>query len=73
MKTPKIGLLGKILTAIVVGIGLGLVVPEWTVRTFITFNGIFSQFLGFAIPLIIALLMCCLFVNKRMAERRYDL
>ena len=53
MKTPKIGLLGKILTAIVVGIGLGLVVPEWIVRTFITFNGIFSQFLGFAIPLII--------------------
>ena len=53
MKAPKIGLLGKILTAIVVGIGLGLVVPEWTVRTFITFNGIFSQFLGFAIPLII--------------------
>ena len=53
MKTPKIGLLGKIIIAIVVGIGLGLVVPEWIVRTFITFNGIFSQFLGFAIPLII--------------------
>ena len=53
MKAPKIGLLGTILTAIVVGIGLGLVVPEWIVRTFITFNGIFSQFLGFAIPLII--------------------
>ena len=28
MKTPKIGLLGKIIIAIAVGIGLGLVVPE---------------------------------------------
>lgn len=53
MKAPKIGLLGKILIAIALGIGLGLIVPEWTVRIFLTFNGIFSQFLGFAIPLII--------------------
>ena len=28
--------------------GLGLIVPAWTVRLFLTFNGIFSQFLGFA-------------------------
>lgn len=53
MKTPKTGLLGKILIAIAVGVGLGMIVPEWTVRLFLTFNGIFSQFLGFAIPLII--------------------
>lgn len=53
MKTPKIGLLGKILIAIALGVGLGTIVPEWTVRLFLTFNGIFSQFLGFAIPLII--------------------
>ena len=53
MKTPKIGLLGKILIAIALGVGLGMIVPEWTVRLFLTFNGIFSQFLGFAIPLII--------------------
>ncbi len=53
MKTPKIGLLTKILIAIVLGIISGLVVPEWAVRIFLTFNGIFSQFLGFVIPLII--------------------
>ncbi len=53
MKRLKIGLLGKILTAIALGIVLGLIAPSWTVRLFVTFNGIFSQFLGFAIPLII--------------------
>lgn len=53
MKTPKIGLLTKIIIAIALGIGLGLAVPAWTVRIFLTFNSIFSQFLGFAIPLII--------------------
>lgn len=53
MKTFKIGLLPKIIIAIAAGIGLGLVFPEWTVRIFDTFNGIFSQFLGFMIPLII--------------------
>ncbi len=53
MKLPKTGLLTKIIIAIGLGIGLGLIVPEWIVRSFLTFNGIFSQFLGFAIPLII--------------------
>ena len=53
MKKLKIGLLGKILIAIALGIGLGLISPSWLVRIFITFNGIFSQFLGFSIPLII--------------------
>lgn len=53
MKKHKIGLLGKILIAIALGIGAGLVAPSWMVRIFLTFNGIFSQFLGFAIPLII--------------------
>lgn len=53
MKQLKIGLLGKILIAIALGIVLGLIAPSWIVRLFVTFNGIFSQFLGFAIPLII--------------------
>ncbi len=53
MKRLKTGLLTKILIAIASGVGLGMIVPEWVVRTFLTFNGIFSQFLGFAIPLII--------------------
>lgn len=53
MKRLKIGLLGKILIAIALGIGFGLIAPDWAVRIFLTFNGIFSQFLGFIIPLII--------------------
>lgn len=66
MKKLKLGLLPKILIAIVLGIGLGLAFEyfnqghtwetspyEIVVRTFVTINGIFSQFLGFAIPLII--------------------
>ena len=53
MKPKKIGLLGKIAIAIALGIGIGMIAPAWIVRVFVTFNGIFSQFLGFAIPLII--------------------
>ena len=53
MKTLKIGLLTKIIIAIALGIGIGLIAPSWMVRIFLTFNGIFSQFLGFIIPLII--------------------
>ena len=53
MKRLKIGLLGQIIIAITLGIGTGIIAPEWTVRIMATFNGIFSQFLGFAIPLII--------------------
>lgn len=53
MKKIKIGLLGKILIAIALGIAAGMISPAWMVRIFLTFNGIFSQFLGFAVPLII--------------------
>ena len=53
MKRIKIGLLGKIIIAIALGIGIGMFSPDWMVRIFLTFNGIFNQFLGFAIPLII--------------------
>ena len=53
MKKLKIGLLGRILIAIALGIGAGMIAPAWAVRIFLTINGIFSQFLGFAIPLII--------------------
>lgn len=47
------GLLLKILVAIIIGIGVGYVSPEWLARLCATFNGIFSQFLTFLIPLII--------------------
>lgn len=49
----KIGLLGWILVAIPLGIGVGYVAPMWCARLFASFNGVFSQFLGFMIPLII--------------------
>ena len=53
MKTIKFGLLPRIIVAIVLGVALGGVMPEVLARTFLTFNSIFSQLLGFAIPLII--------------------
>jgi len=49
----RFGLLPRILVAIVLGILLGLVLPIPVARVFTTFNGVFSGFLGFLIPLII--------------------
>ena len=49
----KFGLLPRIVIAIVMGVLLGNVLPEVWVRIFVTFNYVFSQFLGFLIPLII--------------------
>src|SRR5699024_1057667 len=46
-------LLLKIIIAIALGVLLGSFVPEWTIRTFATFNDVFGNFLGFIIPLII--------------------
>ncbi len=57
MKAIRLGLLPRIIIAIALGIGLGLVVPGGVTRLFLTFNAIFSQFLGFAIPLIILALV----------------
>ncbi len=53
MKFSRMGLLPKILIAIALGIGAGWVCPVWCARMMATFNSIFSQFLGFCIPLII--------------------
>jgi Na+/H+-dicarboxylate symporter len=49
----KFGLLPRIVIAIVMGVLIGNVLPEVWVRIFVTFNYVFSQFLGFLIPLII--------------------
>lgn len=49
----KLGLLPKIILAIALGIVIGSISPEWVVKTLATFNGIFGNFLGFIIPLII--------------------
>ena len=53
LNMKKIGLLPCIAIAIVMGIVIGNVLPEGWVRVFVTFNYVFSQFLGFLIPLII--------------------
>jgi len=49
----KFGLLPRIILAIGLGIAVGLVSPDWLTKIFATFNGLFGNFLGFAIPLII--------------------
>ena len=53
MKRIKMPLLARIILAILLGVVFGNFFNEAAVRAFLTFNGIFSQFLGFMIPLII--------------------
>ncbi|WP_400163093.1 dicarboxylate/amino acid:cation symporter [Brevibacillus sp. TJ4] len=49
----KLGLLPKILIALILGIAIGAVAPEAVVKVFATFSGLFGNLLGFVIPLII--------------------
>lgn len=53
MKRKKIALIWKVLIACVLGVIFGLFLPVPIVRIFTTFNAIFSQFIGFMVPLII--------------------
>ena len=53
MKKFKIGLVGRIIIAMILGMLLGGYLPVKVIRAFSTFNGLFSQFLGFIIPLLI--------------------
>lgn len=50
---PKLGLLPRVVIAIVLGLILGQFLPLVAIRVFATFNAVFSQFLNFLIPLII--------------------
>ena len=50
----RLKLLPKIIIAIILGIALGNLLPTALVRLFVTFNSLFSEFLNFSIPLIIA-------------------
>ncbi|MGR6901808.1 dicarboxylate/amino acid:cation symporter [Glutamicibacter sp. BSL13] len=54
MKILKsIPLLGWIILAIILGVVTGPIMPEWLGGLFLTYNSIFSGFLGFIVPLII--------------------
>lgn len=53
MKNIKIPLFARVLIAIALGIGLGLILPEVGIRTLKTFNVLFSQILKFIIPLLV--------------------
>lgn len=57
MKIKHIGLLTRIIIAIIIGIAFGHLLPAPIIRLFVTFNEFFSEFLGFAIPLIILALV----------------
>lgn len=46
-------LLLQIIIGILTGVGAGYIFPQWLARIFVTFNALFSQFLGFVIPLLI--------------------
>lgn len=52
-KKFKLGLLPKILIAIVIGILIGQFLPVWFCRIIVTASGVFSSFLKFIIPLMI--------------------
>ena len=53
MQKMKIGLLPRIIIAIILGVACGAFFSFFSVRCFVTFNSIFSHFLSFLIPLII--------------------
>lgn len=53
MKKFRLPLIARVALAIVLGVILGHFMPAGIARVFITFNGLFANFLTFAIPLII--------------------
>ena len=46
-------LLFKIIVAIILGIACSFFFPVWLARVFATFNGLFGNFLGFFVPVLI--------------------
>ncbi|MDR1908541.1 MAG: dicarboxylate/amino acid:cation symporter, partial [Spirochaetaceae bacterium] len=52
-KKFQLGLVGRLIIAIVVGILLGLWAPHWFNRAVVTASSLFSSFLRFVIPLLI--------------------
>ncbi|GMO25983.1 MAG: dicarboxylate/amino acid:cation symporter [Termitinemataceae bacterium] len=52
-KKFKLGLIGKLIIGIILGVIFGLVMPEWFNRVIVTASKLFSSFLMFVIPLMI--------------------
>jgi len=50
-------LLVSVIVMIALGITMGMFMPEWFARIFITFNGIFTALLSFVVPLLILALV----------------
>lgn len=46
-------LLFRVIVAIILGIVCSLFFPDWIARVFVTFNGLFGNFLGFFVPILI--------------------
>lgn len=59
----KIGLIPRMILGIIVGVLVGLYLPEWFIRITVTFSSIFGAFLNFIIPL-----MILAFVTKGIAD-----
>ena len=53
MSSKKLGLVPRLIIAIIVGILIGQFTPLWFVRIFKTFSTFFGLFLSFFIPLMI--------------------
>ena len=53
MRKIQLGLLSRIIIAILIGVVCGNFLPLPLIRIFATFNVLFSEFLSFSIPLII--------------------
>ena len=53
MRQRKIGLFPKVVIAIILGAILGIVLPEFLLRTLKTFNVLFAQLLKFVVPLLV--------------------
>lgn len=53
MKKIKLGLFPKVIIAIAVGAGLGMIAPDVLVRILKTFNVLFAQLLKFIVPLLV--------------------
>ena len=53
MNIKKMGLLPRVIIAIILGAIFGFFLPDVLVRIFVTFKSVFSEFLSFVVPLIV--------------------